>query len=275
MALIGERVLLRALEERDLDPIWEAYKDLELELITSGNSPPVSDKQVKAFWLERIEHPADDMWYFVIEPLPGQKGAGQFAGMCNLQEIDWRNRHGELAIWLASRELRGLGYGTDAIRLLLPYAFEVARLDKVHLGVYDFNEGGLRSYERVGFRYEGHLRQMLYYQGRYWDEWPMRILRSEWELIRKPPAEGLRPYHPNDQQAAISLIYTGLSLPDDKAARAKLRRWWRMIEHDLYGYQVDGVLVGLALLAPEAPRVTELIVSEAHRQAMERLIEEI
>ena len=265
MSMTGKLVRLRALETRDLDPIWEAYKDLELELITSGDSPPVSDEQVKAFWRTRIEQPAPEMRYFVIEPLPGQVGAGQFAGMCNLQEIDYRNRLGELAIWMAAPHLRGLGYGTDAIRLLLPYAFEVARLDKVHLGVYDFNEGGMRSYERVGFRYEGHLRQMIYYQGRYWDEWPMRILRSEWELIKAPPAEGLRPYHPDDQECAIALVQQQLSLPDREAARSRLRRWWRQIYSDLYSYQVGGELAGLACVPEDGSAEPEIVVIDQYR----------
>lgn len=252
MPLMGNRVLLRALETRDLEPIWEAYKDLELELITSGDSPPVSDQQVKAFWGQRIENPAPEMRYFVIEPLPGERHAGQFAGLCNLQEIDYRNRHAELTLWLAAKEMRGLGYGTDAIRALLPYAFEVVRLDKVHLGVYDFNETGIRSYERVGFRYEGRLRQMLYYEGRYWDEWPMRILRAEWDLINQPPANGLRLYHPADQEAAIALIQHVLHTESSEGARAVLRSWWRQIDRELYSFQVEGQLVGLALLSVDS-----------------------
>src|SRR5690348_3056195 len=100
MPLIGERVLLRALEMRDLDPIWEAYQDLDLELTTSGDSPPVSDRQVRAFWKQRIKNPAPEMRYFVIEPLSDQPGAGRFAGMINLYDVDMRNRHAELAIWL-------------------------------------------------------------------------------------------------------------------------------------------------------------------------------
>lgn len=271
MPLIGQRVLLRALEERDLDPIWQAYKDLDLELITSGDSPPVSDRQVKNFWFERIDHPAPGMYYFAIEPLPGQKWEGQFAGMCNLHEVDMRNRHAELALWLASADLRGLGYGTDAIRTILPYAFEVPRLDKIHLGAYDFNEGGLRCYERVGFRYEGRLRQQIFYQGRYWDEWPMRILRSEWELIRQPPAEGLRPYHPNDQEQAIALLQRLFPLPDSESARALLRKWWRQIDRDVYGYQLNGALVALLTLAVDTdpPQVLDQAIPDVHRATVE------
>ncbi len=254
MPLIGKRVLLRALEQRDLDPIWEAYKDLDLELITSGDSPPYSDRWVRSFWGQRIDDPAPDMRYFAIEPLTGNPGAGMFAGMCNLQEIDMRNRRAEVGIWLASRDLRGLGYGTDAIQALLPYAFEVVNLEKLHLGVYDFNEGGMRSYERVGFRYEGRLRHMIYYEGRWWDEWPMRLLRTEWELIRQPPAEGLRPYHPDDYDAAIALLQRLLPTPDVESARAVLRRWWRQIDRNVYGYQVNGALVGLLTLEADAEK---------------------
>ena len=274
MPLLGQRVMLRALEYRDLDPIWEAYKDLDLELITSGDSPPYSDRWVRNFWTQRIDDPAPDMRYFAIEPLPGNPGAGVFAGMCNLQDIDMRNRHAELGIWMASRDLRGLGYGTDAIQTLLPYAFEVTMLEKLHLGVYDFNEGGIRSYERVGFRYEGRLRHMIYYEGRRWDEWPMRILRSEWELMRQPPADGLRPYHPADYEQALALLQRLLPAPDKEAARAVLRRWWRQIDHEVYGYQVNSALVGLLTLEADAetPTMLDCVVDTEFKEEMERAI---
>lgn len=268
MPLMGKRVLLRALESRDLDLIWEAYRDFELELITSGDAPPVSDHQVRAFWLDRIDHPAANMRYFVIEPQAGHPGAGHFAGMCNLHDIDMRNRHAELALWLASPELRGHGYGTDAIRVLLAYAFEVVRLDKVYLGAYDFNEAGLRCYERIGFRYEGCLKQQIFYQGRYWDEWPMRILRCEWEHISQPPVDGLRPYHPDDLEPALHLLRSQCALPDESAARARLRRWWRRIDCTLYSLQLGGQLAGLVVLTDETGAVQESVAFAAHKQTL-------
>jgi hypothetical protein len=130
-------------------------------------------------------------------------------------------------------------------------------LEKLHLGVYDFNEGGMRSYERVGFRYEGRLRHMIYYEGRWWDEWPMRLLRSEWELIRQPPADGLRPYHPADYEQALALLQRLLPAPDAESARAVLRRWWRQIDRDVYGYQVNEMLVGLLTLGDHEGKLVE------------------
>jgi hypothetical protein len=194
--------------------------------------------------------------------------------MCNLQDIDRRNRHAELALWLASPDLRGLGYGTDAIRALLPYAFEVTRMDKIHLGAYDFNEGGLRCYERVGFRYEGRLRQQIYYQGRYWDEWPMRILRSEWDLISRPPAEGLRPYHPDDQEQAIALLQQLLPAAEKEAARAVLRQWWRKIDREVYALQQDGQLIALLTLSVDAypPEMLDCLVADDQRPRLDEAL---
>lgn len=248
LSLTGDRVRLRPLELRDLDTIWFAYQDLDLALITDGDAPPLSDHQVRALWTEIITEPGPDLRYFAIEPLPGQPGAGEFAGACSLQHIDMRNRRAELGIFMAGREIRGQGYGTDAVRLLLNYAFEVILLDKVYLGVYDFNEAGLRAYERAGFRYEGRLRHMIYYDDQWWDEWPMGVLRTEWEQHRKPPADGLRHYHPADEPAALALIQQHLVAPDVNAARSTLRRWWRQIDRAVYCYQESGTLLAVFTL---------------------------
>lgn len=211
--LTGKKIRLRALELKDIDTIWTAYQDFDLQLSTDGDAPPISDVQNRAFWEAIISNPGDDLRYFAIEPL-ADGHSGKFVGACSLQHIDMRNRYAELGIWMAAPDFRGLGYGTDAVQVLLGYGFEVVRLDKIGLGVYDFNEAGLRSYERAGFRYEGRLRQMIYYDGRYWDEWPMRILRSEWERYIQAPADGLRPYHPDDLDAAAALLQRLSPTPD-------------------------------------------------------------
>lgn len=264
--LTGKKIRLRALELRDIDAIWQAYQDLDLQLSTDGDAPPVSDVQTRTFWEDIITDPDSELRYFAIEPL-ADGYSGQFVGACSLQHIDMRNRYAELAIWMAAPHFRGLGYGTDAVQILLRYAFDVVRLDKVQLGVYDFNEAGLRSYERAGFRYEGRLRQMIYYEGRYWDEWPMRVLRVEWERDQQPPADGLRPYHACDLDAAIAVIQRLLPSPDKESARAILRRWWRQIDREVYGFQVKGKLVGLLTLDIDSRQVFDQLIEEGHQQA--------
>jgi RimJ/RimL family protein N-acetyltransferase len=50
----------------------------------------------------------------------------------------------------------------------------------VWLHVYEDNPRGLRSYQKLGFREEGRLRQHAFHGGRYWDVITMGLLRDEW-----------------------------------------------------------------------------------------------
>jgi RimJ/RimL family protein N-acetyltransferase len=69
---------------------------------------------------------------------------------------------------------------------MLRYAFEALNLNRVWLEVYEYNQRGLRCYEKLGFRKEGVQRQENYRDGRYWDTILMGLLRSEWEERRGP-----------------------------------------------------------------------------------------
>jgi [ribosomal protein S5]-alanine N-acetyltransferase len=72
------------------------------------------------------------------------------------------------------------GYGSEATRLLVRHGFETLNLHRIWLHVYEYNERGIRAYERVGFQREGVLRQDRFYEGRYWNTLVMGILREEW-----------------------------------------------------------------------------------------------
>src|SRR5262249_62195912 len=69
--------------------------------------------------------------------------------------------------------------------LLVEHAFEILNLNRVWLHVYEFNERGIRTYERVGFQKEGVLRQDHFHDGRYWSTIIMGILREEWQAAKK------------------------------------------------------------------------------------------
>jgi RimJ/RimL family protein N-acetyltransferase len=105
-------------------------------------------------------------------------------GLCSLQGIDARNRDAEFGIMIGAKTTWGRGYGTEATRLLMAYAFETMNLNRVHLFVNAHNERALRSYARIGFQREGVLRQAYYRKGKYEDGVLMSLLRAEWEATR-------------------------------------------------------------------------------------------
>ncbi|MFN2157525.1 MAG: GNAT family N-acetyltransferase, partial [Anaerolineae bacterium] len=73
----------------------------------------------------------------------------------------------------------GKGYGSDAIRTLLRFAFDEMNLHRVQLTVYEDNARAIRAYEKCGFRHEGRLRDAVYRKGRYYDMLLMSVLSGE------------------------------------------------------------------------------------------------
>jgi diamine N-acetyltransferase len=110
-----------------------------------------------------------------------ERATGRAIGNCGLHQVDYRNRRAEVGIMVGEADVRGRGYGTEAMRLLLDYAFTVLGLHSVMLLVYEYNYPARRSYEKAGFREIGNRRESRWYNGRFWDEIHMDILASEFE----------------------------------------------------------------------------------------------
>jgi RimJ/RimL family protein N-acetyltransferase len=79
----------------------------------------------------------------------------------------------------------GQGYGTEAVQLILDYAFLELNLERVSLNVFSYNGRAISCYEKIGFSQEGCQRGMLIREGQRWDLVYMGILRDEW-LSRSP-----------------------------------------------------------------------------------------
>ncbi|MEZ4728519.1 MAG: GNAT family protein [Caldilineaceae bacterium] len=72
------------------------------------------------------------------------------------------------------------GYGADAVRLLLAYAFRHHNVYRVYLSVNSNNTRAIGAYGRCGFVEEGRLRSHVWSNGEYIDLVQMGILRDEW-----------------------------------------------------------------------------------------------
>ena len=136
---------------------------------------PFSEKKVKE-WLEKdLEKPSSDALSFAIRTLKDDILIG-FIGLFNLLM-----HHGDslVAIALGEREYGGKGFGTDAMRVILRYAFNELNLRKVGLIVFEYNPRAIRSYEKVGFMNEGRIRGAILREGRRWDWIYMGLMREE------------------------------------------------------------------------------------------------
>ena len=101
-------------------------------------------------------------------------------GFVALHSIEWNNGTGLLAVGIGEPEYRGKGYGTDALRLMLRFAFHELNLHRVGLDVIAINTGAIRAYEKLGFQREGRMRNAVLRDGCRADRIFMGILRDEW-----------------------------------------------------------------------------------------------
>jgi RimJ/RimL family protein N-acetyltransferase len=171
--LYGEKVLLRAFKPEDFQRQWEFSNDVEFEVIGGGDPwEPVPLARVQAQFEERMRQGEA---HFAIE------ADGKYIGSCGLFHFDQTAHTCELGIGIGDRAYWGRGYGRDAVRVLLDYAFRLRNFHKVWLEVHSVNERAIRAYRACGFVEEGRLRQHAWGNGQYVDLVFMGILRSEWE----------------------------------------------------------------------------------------------
>jgi RimJ/RimL family protein N-acetyltransferase len=172
--LKGERVTLRAIEESDYDRLAKFARDVEIHVIADDEPPvPRSFDQIKEDYQE-LQKKQNEIVVFAIE------ADGAVIGSCSVHRFDYTARTCALGITIGDRNFWGKGYGRDAVRLLVEYAFHHLNLRKVHLTVRSDNERAVRAYEAVGFVSEGLQRQHVWMDGAYRDWISMGLLRSEW-----------------------------------------------------------------------------------------------
>ncbi|KAH7383798.1 acyl-CoA N-acyltransferase [Pyrenochaeta sp. MPI-SDFR-AT-0127] len=93
------------------------------------------------------------------------------------------HRHTELGIDILPA-FQGRGYGAEAITWALDYAFRRAGLHRVRIRAFEWNVGAIRLYERLGFKEEGREREVLWFEGRWWDGVMMGMLEGEWWALQ-------------------------------------------------------------------------------------------
>lgn len=174
----GKLVRLSAVDPEELGKSFARWnRDSEFTRLLNMAVRPLSSAKATQKWMEEFVGEVSPVEYpFTIRTLDENK----LIGGLSLDVIDWATRDSFVGIFLGEREYWGKGCGTDAMRLLLQYAFTELNLWRVSLGVFEYNPRAIRSYEKVGFCHEGRMRQYLNHEGKRWDVLYMGILREEW-----------------------------------------------------------------------------------------------
>lgn len=146
----GRRLRLRRANETDLSYIMALQFEPEnLKFIV-----PFDEE----FQREVIASDGSEKMAIIIEELDGSR-----AGYFLLQELD--SPCAEFTHVIIGR--KGLGYGREALKLLLAWTFETKKFHRVWIDCKEYNSIALHLYERCGFVREGLLREFLLTDGVY------------------------------------------------------------------------------------------------------------
>lgn len=176
--LRGERIELRPMEKEDLALIRKWANDPDLRGLT-GEVTPMTVAGAEEYF-ERVSHDPNRVWFMIVV-----RASGQVIGETGLLRMFYAWRTTDLSIILDEKEAWSQGYGTEAIRLLLDYAFGYLNFHRVSIGVVGFNEKALRFYEKIGFKQEGIQRDGYFYDHRYHDFVMMSLLEDEYRRNRE------------------------------------------------------------------------------------------
>lgn len=183
----GELITLGPICNDLVPTITRWMNDFSGSMTLGRRAPAPVTEASERRWVESLSTSENRL--FVIR----ERATGRPIGTTDLSDIDYRNRSAMFGINIGEADARGRGYGTEATKLVLDYAFTVVGLHSVRLEVASFNHAGMRAYAKAGFKECGRWRECWWFAGKLWDEILMDCLASEFtspvlEKIFQPAA---------------------------------------------------------------------------------------
>ncbi|HSK87652.1 MAG TPA: GNAT family protein [Anaerolineales bacterium] len=166
-------------EEPETRAKAEARWQRDSEYVRLADSDPTrlsSEKKIKEWFDKQAEGgPQPERYSFSVRTLDEDRYIG-FLGMW----VDLIHSEAWVGLGIGEREFWSKGYGSDMMKLCLQYVFSELGLERLSLGLHEYNPRALRSYEKCGFRLEGRTRKDVMREGRRTDTLWMGILCEEW-----------------------------------------------------------------------------------------------
>jgi RimJ/RimL family protein N-acetyltransferase len=155
-----------------------------MRMMDTAPARPMSAAIIKKQYekLEKQIEESRNLYHFMIRA----KADDRLIGTAAVQRIEWANGNAFLRLGIGAAEDRGKGYGTQALRMLLRFAFAELNLFRVSAMVPEYNETAIALLEKFGFMQEVCRRKALERDGRRWDLYVFGLLKDEWQSQTQP-----------------------------------------------------------------------------------------
>jgi len=164
-------------KDPEVEAGWTHESDF-MRMMDVSPARPLSAAMVKKQY-EKLEKQMEDdknLYYFAIRA----KEDDRLIGRAIVQWIEWANGHGFIRLGIGAAEDRGKGYGSQALKMLLRFAFAELNLFRLSAVVPEYNTVMIHILKKHGFVEEVRRRQSVERDGRRWDLLVFGLLSDEW-----------------------------------------------------------------------------------------------
>ncbi|MCA9728762.1 MAG: GNAT family N-acetyltransferase [Candidatus Eisenbacteria bacterium] len=204
--LTGPRIILRPLRDADVEDLFEIYS--HVEVMRYWTSPAHRERAETEKLVAEIRRGFEEGWLF--EWGIADRTTDRVIGTATLFHVDWAHRRAEIGYALGRAEW-GAGYASEALTVLIGFAFEKLDLHRLEADADPRNERSLRVLARQGFRREGTQLERYWLLGEIQDAALLGLLRHEWT-----PPGGENP--------------PALEVPAGRVARSALLGSWDLVD---------------------------------------------
>jgi len=150
--LAGTKCYLSPMDTNDVEKFTGWLNDMEILVNLPYYSGMISLESERAF----LSTLSKDHNYSIVD-----LKTDVLLGTCGFSDIDYVNQTAETGIFIGDKSYWNKGYGTEALSLLIDYAFRALNFHNVMLRVFDYNKAAMRVYEKIGFKVFGTRREAL------------------------------------------------------------------------------------------------------------------
>jgi [ribosomal protein S5]-alanine N-acetyltransferase len=175
-----DRLLLREIALNDANAIYEIYSDPAVAefdsfapVRTIGEARNIIHNYRKDFREKK-----QIRWGIV------RKADNNMIGTCVFMNMDHTSRRCEVGCGLVSSEWNK-GFMAEALEPIIDYGFEVFDFNRIEAYIISGNSASVRLFRKLGFSYEGVVREREYFKGSFHNEIIMSMLRSDYDKISK------------------------------------------------------------------------------------------
>jgi diamine N-acetyltransferase len=159
--LAGKNIKLRPIEPSDLDYLYEWENDPENWLV-SNTSAPFSRHTLRKY----IENAHQDIYEarqlrLMIDRQDPSADKPETVGIIDLFDFDPLHLRAGVGILIAQKGDRMKGLASEAVSLLMDFAFHSLHLHQLYCNVAEDNEASLKLFSKLGFSEVGRKRDWI------------------------------------------------------------------------------------------------------------------